>query len=57
MYDHMFFESRDELLQWLNDNHIPPENIISILPMPSNGNGYHREYELFLCMQRTKSTL
>ena len=47
MYKHKFFESRTELLQWLNDNHIPQESIVSILPMPTVGNGYQREYELF----------
>ncbi|MBQ8806533.1 MAG: hypothetical protein IJZ68_08770 [Bacteroidaceae bacterium] len=47
MYKHKFFESRSELLRWLNDNNIPKENIIEILPMPTDGNGYQREYELF----------
>lgn len=47
MYKHKFFESRTELLAWLNSNHIAPENIIEILPMPTDGNGYQREYELF----------
>ena len=47
MYQHKFFESRTELLAWLNSNHIAPENIIEILPMPTDGNGYQREYELF----------
>lgn len=47
MYKHQFFESRNELLTWLNQNQIPQENIIAILPMHTNGNGYNREYELF----------
>jgi hypothetical protein len=47
MYKHKFFENRAELLAWLNENHITPDNIIEILPMPTSGNGYHREYELF----------
>lgn len=47
MYKHEFFESRDELLKWLNENNISQEDIIAILPMPTDGNGYHREYELF----------
>lgn len=47
MYKHEFFESRAELLKWLNSNQIQPEQILSILPMPTTGNGYQREYELF----------
>lgn len=47
MYKHKFFESRIELLNWLNANNIQPEQIIEILPMPTSGNGYNREYELF----------
>ena len=47
MYKHKFFESRTELLNWLNDNKIQPEQIVQILPMPTDGNGYYQEYELF----------
>ncbi len=47
MYKHKFFESREELLAWLNTNNIQPEQVMGILPMPTSGNGYHREYELF----------
>ncbi len=47
MYKHKFFESRSELLRWLNDNNLPKESIVAILPMPTDGNGYQREYELF----------
>ena len=47
MYKHKFFESRDELLAWLNSNNIQQEDIIAILPMPTDGNGYKRECELF----------
>lgn len=47
MYKQKFFESRTELLEWLNNNKIQPEQIIEILPMPTDGNGYQREYELF----------
>lgn len=38
MYKHKFFENRAELLAWLNENHITPDNIIEILPMPTSGN-------------------
>lgn len=47
LYKHKFFESYEVLVQWLNDNQIPRENIIAICPITISGVGEYCEYEVF----------